>query len=380
MHRIQNRTNLGIRVAIFSFLLCLNAHSTWAFVPLPQYQLVVLSPLPGDIASQAEDMNQFGMTVGISSVSSTSPKPVIWDGSNVQEVGSIVGYAVAVNDTGHVAGHLAQFPSEPFYWDGSNLHMVQSSVLSQLGGANYVMDFSNDDQIVGFNDRAATPYRSAYLWENGATILLGTLGGPNSVALTINNRGQVGGWAETPNQNARAYIWSDDNHNSISDPGEMRQLPDVGLSSAVNCINDNGHAAGWINVAFLRQPVIWRNANSFTQLPNLPGKAESEPFDINIHDDMVGTSLGVAVLWHDGVIYDLNQLKPAGSPLNLLRANAINDSGWIAGYGLLGNNERGFLLIPIPEPNTTLLVAVGVVVLAGLRKRNGTDKNQCMSR
>ena len=43
---------------------------------------------------------------------------------------------------------------------------------------------------------------------------------------------------------------------------------------------------------------------------------------------------------------DLNTLIPAGSPWYLLVAQSINNSGEIAGIGLINGNLHGFLATP----------------------------------
>ena len=180
----------------------------------------------------------------------------------------------------------------------------------------------------------------------------------------------MSGASDTSNGNGRAFIWRDVNGNGSSDPGEMTQLADMGLSSAANAINDLGVAAGFVlTPTFLRQAATWSSPNAFTPLPNLPGKTEAECLDISTNGDVVGTTQGVAILWRAGQAYDLNQLIPAGSGMNLLLASGINDAGWIVGMGLQGNFERGFLLIPVPEPSTTLLICPAVYFLLRRSRR-----------
>jgi hypothetical protein len=46
---------------------------------------------------------------------------------------------------------------------------------------------------------------------------------------------------------------------------------------------------------------------------------------------------------------------------------AINSEGWIIGSGYLRGHDRGFLLTPIPEPGTALVLFC--IVGASLRRR-----------
>jgi probable HAF family extracellular repeat protein len=48
----------------------------------------------------------------------------------------------------------------------------------------------------------------AFLWENGAMTDLGTLGGNYSVAVVINERGQVVGYSLTASGEEHAFLWT----------------------------------------------------------------------------------------------------------------------------------------------------------------------------
>jgi probable HAF family extracellular repeat protein len=101
------------------------------------------------------------------------------------------------------------------------------------------------------------------------------------------------------------------------------------------------------------QPWIWEDG-TITPLGNLGGDYAT-PEDINDLGQVVGGSSTAAggwhaFLWEDSVMYDLNDHIAAGSGWVLERARAINDSGWIAGYGSLRGEQLGYLLVPVaPE-------------------------------
>ena len=61
----------------------------------------------------------------------------------------------------------------------------------------------------------------------------------------------------------------------------------------------------------------------------------------------------------DVIIKDLIDLIPAGSGWDILNiAYDINDSGQIVGYGTVGGETHAFMMTPIPEPTTMLLLAL----------------------
>ena len=78
-------------------------------------------------------------------------------------------------------------------------------------------------------------------------------------------------------------------------------------------------------------------------------------FGTNNQGDIVGGSINGdvatgssrAILWHNGVMTDINTLAP-NSPLYLLVAFGINDAGQIVGFGASATGEiHGFLATPV---------------------------------
>jgi hypothetical protein len=81
---------------------------------------------------------------------------------------------------------------------------------------------------------------------------------------------------------------------------------------------------------------------------------------------------------------DLNSLIAPGSGWVLESATAVNDSGQIAGNGIIDGQEHAFLLTPehdsvsltaVPEPSSILLAAGGVALSgARLGRRRASEK------
>src|SRR5215471_10999908 len=71
--------------------------------------------------------------------------------------------------------------------------------LGTLGGTfSLAGGINNRGSVEGFSLLPGDATIHAFLWQNGAMIDLGTLGGPNSSASwRLNERGEVGGGAET---------------------------------------------------------------------------------------------------------------------------------------------------------------------------------------
>jgi len=88
----------------------------------------------------------------------------------------------------------------------------------------------------------------------------------------------------------------------------------------------------------------------------LPGDFVGAGLGLNNNGEVVGPSFAApgptsaiprAFLWANGKMHDLNALVPPDSPLYLLFADGINDSGEIVGFGADNNGDiHAFLATP----------------------------------
>lgn len=242
-----------------------------------------------------------------------------------------------------------------------------------------------------------------FVWQDGVLTALPTLGGNNGNSGGINNRGQIVGTVETPNSDPCSLPFAQQIQAVIWEHGVVQEVlpPFGGTAAAANAINDNGQVVGESGcVSGNTYAVLWQHGRAIN-LGSLGGVTGNLAFDINNKGQVVGqsdlpgdtvhhpflwqkgvmTDLGslsdalpnsqaiginnqgqvvgfsqdaagdedssVAVLWENGTITDLNTVIPAGSPLFLMEATAINDRGEIAGFGRLTNGDhRGFILTP----------------------------------
>jgi probable HAF family extracellular repeat protein len=223
--------------------------------------LVVLGVVYGE-QSEAVAINEIGHTVvnsGGNAVFSDVENNVVTVTEVLNGLESTDATAVDINNIvnsgtnmSHIVGNSGDYG---FFWDGGSM----VSVGSLGGGTSNVVDFNDDDQVVG-DSTTSDGYSHAFLWSlddsyNGSMIDLGTLGGNNSYATAINEAGQVVGYSETGDTYSVGEVESSIYHAFLWDDGTMYDLgthddfydfdfdTSYPFSSAVG-VNSSGQVAG----------------------------------------------------------------------------------------------------------------------------------------
>jgi probable HAF family extracellular repeat protein len=160
--------------------------------------------------------------------------------------------------------------------------------------------------------------------------------GANSVALGINNKGEVVGYS-FQGEDFQAFLYSSSDQ-SFTDAGSFG-----GKINAACAINDSGQATGYSQaengnlLAF-----IYSREQSIAPLGTLEGGSTSQAFGINnsgavVGDSQSGNQNHRPVLFSNGSVQDLG-LGGSDQPDALETAYAINDGGQIVGRHAAGNN------------------------------------------
>jgi probable HAF family extracellular repeat protein len=248
--------------------------------------LHAMRPLPGGNNTYALDMNDRGQVAGFSDTD--------------------------VYDLDCAAARTAGFRFQSAIWEPNG----GIRELAPLKGDTVAFAFgiNNNGEIAGASGSCANttppPYPGAphaVLWKSdGSAIYLGSFGGPVSIASAINERGDVSGTSLDADRSPQAFLWTPETRKLV-----QLALP-AGFVAAVNpcckTINDSREIVGFMfNADF---------------------------------------SVQHAFLWKAGTMVDLNELIPNGSPWLLQGAFGINDSGQIAGQGLIHGEVHAFLATP----------------------------------
>ncbi|MHC4212568.1 MAG: hypothetical protein ACYSWP_04240 [Planctomycetota bacterium] len=311
-----------------------------------------LGTLGGD-NSVAHSINNNGRIVGqADSNSFYSPHATIFDSNgstntsladesaawSINDYNQIVGYKVFHPDNNDPVNHATIFNT------GHDANIIDLGILPGYG-SSIALSINNSGQIVGFStsDMQSQDWRATLFDPNGSSnnIDLGTLGGQISMAFSINESGQIAGSADTADDYRRATLFDPNGDGNNIDLGTKTGY----FESTAISINNNGQIVG----AFYLDPIRGENRAMIF--------------------DPTGT----------GNNYDLNELINPALGYTLQGAIHINDNGHIVCHG---NNAQGrgraFLLTPADkgdfEPDRDIDPKDFAVFAAAWKTKKGDQK------
>ena len=152
----------------------------------------------------------------------------------------------------------------------------------------------------------------AFIWNGGGMKDLGTLGGPDALAELVNDRGQVAGWSLT-DSTVNPATGIPTQHPFLWENGKMRDLGTIGGTAVylINNLNNRGQIVGGMNVVGDQSfhPFLWDGV-SLRDLGTFGGDFGSADW-INEAGDVVGWAFTAgnqashAFLWGKGTLTDL---------------------------------------------------------------------------
>lgn len=356
---------------------CFTAHAfSWQ-----NGEITDLGVLPGGASSDTSWISPNGMISGESQNGFIDPLTggwtlhgVLWKQGKMIDLGTLDGgglsLSAAVNSSGEVVGlslNAIQDPYSVFGFYQTRAYRWKNGVMQDLGTLG-----GPDALAVRINERgqiAGTSYLNfdpspacqlftggfqlttgAFLWENGKMIDLGTLGGTCTTVSDLNNRGQVVGTSLLAGEQAQhAFLWSN---------GKLTDLGITGGNFAGPLsVNDAADVVGWQTLPgdLIFHATLWTDGQ-IVDLGALNQDGCSLANNVNLQGQVVGISGNCffeeptlrAVISEKGQpVVDLNILIPPNSGVELRNATMINDRGEIVAIGWFPDGDHApVLLIP----------------------------------
>ena len=273
---------------------------------------------------------------------------------------------------------------------GGTGFLYSNGILAPLamldGSGSTAFAINNAGQAVGESAPHAGSVSDAALFDNGGVTDLWTWGSANA----INDNGQIVG-EQTIGVSAQNGVkaYSLLYHNgTVTNIGSLPAPYNYGGEAFG--INNSGQVVGlsWNLGESVAHAYIYGNG-TMTDLGLLPGFNNAQAVAIDNNGEVVGVlspSMGSAerdrhaFMYSNGTMYDLNSLlDDSGADWTLNVANSVNDHGAIVGEGINPSGKQdAFLLTPVPEPSSIILLTVGGLALFGatLSKRRGRTRRR----
>ena len=384
-----------LRLSLSIFLIATGCGLVAASQHQQQYTITDLPSL-GGTNNRANSINNRGWLAGYSNLAGNQSRhSALWRDGVITDLGTLGGFNSATtwsvkSNSGLVAGIAQTSTPDPlgepwssaafytgpnavgnttlgFYWEDGQMHGLPT-----LGGNNgFATGANSRGQVVGW---AETPCHDAtcvppqvlqflpVVWDtkhnSNASALALIAGDTSGAATAINEQGEIVGISGICDQAVGRYtakhavVW--DKKGNVTDLGNLG----AHLWNTPTNINQRGDVVGFaatsdndVDGDFL-EAFIWTAEGGIQPLGFLPGDVHSEAYGINEKRRVVGLSCDVngscrAFIWENGVMRDLNDLKPASYTARLEQARDINEAGEIAGRSLDSSGvRRAFLATP----------------------------------
>jgi probable HAF family extracellular repeat protein len=300
--------------------------------PAPQWTITDIGAL-GAYGAAATGVNDRGDVVGYSSVPGAT-HAFLWQNGVMHDLGMAPGtaayspyaQAVTVNNAGTVLGRD---------WMGDAWFITDGTWSTPLH-THDPTDMNRSGVVIGryWGGRGSR----SYIYNQGVVTDLGGFGGDNTVAWSINDKSVVVGFAQFPAGNSHAFVHD----------GTLRDIGTLGgAGSSAGGINNHGDVVGSaMDASGNWKAFIWDERGGMRTLVDIPGSSASR---INDHGMVFGYLNGRAFVYDGGTLTMMDTIPAVrAAGWTQLFPAAINNRGWIVGYGYKSGSNFGgaFVLAP----------------------------------
>jgi probable HAF family extracellular repeat protein len=287
-------------------------------------------------------------------------------GVYINDAGQVIGFSTISLDSDPFG--FIGFPTHTFIWEDGKKRDIGT-----LGGLDTFPSADCGNQPKGLvvgqsttttttNPDTGVPTADPFLWEDGKMIDLGTLGGSIGAAQCANHHRQVIGSSSLSANPAACLVGGPGCHAFFWERGVMKDLGTLGgPNSEAIWLNEAGDVAGSADLPgeHLHDAVLWRHGK-IHDLGTIGDDLCSRGRSINSRGQVVGGSSDCfnflhAFIWETGgPMVDLNTLIPPDTGFQLTNAFNINDRGEIlakaapVGFTPQDDADLGHLALLIP--------------------------------
>ncbi|MBN2581161.1 MAG: PEP-CTERM sorting domain-containing protein [Pirellulales bacterium] len=336
-----------LKVVIFLSMLLLSAAPVRAAV---EYIVTDM----GDFSPKA--INNRGEVAGFISINSQVMHAAIYSNGTLKDLETLGGTystATSINDIGELVGYsmMSDGSYHAFLYRNGSIND-----LGNFGGLSGRADGINNIGQIAASYVTADGFTNSILYDHGSITELGHLGGNSTISQGINSLGEIVGHEKMNDGIDHAFVYRQE---ALTDIGTL------GGNSYAWAINDAGKIAGesWTSIDLSYHVFIYEDGIISDISDPYYG---THATDINNNGEIVGFGFPIndAFIYKNEQMSNLNNLIDPALGITLTGAYGINDYGQIIALGYnIEMNGSAYLLTPIPEPSSMILLYIGLAII-----------------